>query len=106
METLMSKYQALDAEAFEAFENILKEKGQIDFFTSDMSFEENLDELPMVDRSNSMGDTVFLRVLSVLSGGLLDVVEDENQTKQFQIGFSEINDIYFKINLVDEMTSK
>ena len=97
--TFRDKYDALEVEVCKAFIALVKDKDII-FLTDDMNLEDDIDELPNVDKINSNGDQYFVRVLSIVNG-FLNVVEDENHTKTNTITFDDINDLYFAISLVE-----
>lgn len=102
MNELRKQYDQLQSDTHTAFDNLLTGT-PFQFLKPDMDLNEDLDQLPNVDYINSMGDQVYVRIKMIDAEGVIHYTKDEDQTAHGTMTFSDINDLYNKISLIEAM---
>lgn len=95
---LYNRYKELDKDLIEAFRELTEGK-EITF--ADDDYWENIDELPEADWVDKHGN-VRQGVITAIKENKV-VIEDQHEEETVKINFQDINDIYYKLKLIEDI---
>jgi hypothetical protein len=104
------EYQALENRVVEAFMKLREENEEIIFYKEEPDFDDMdealsiLEDCPTSFYNDKHGIERHIYILKIDKDGIF-AVESEDYKRVYSIGFNELNGLYYKIQLVEEMNN-
>ncbi len=109
MASLRDKFNLLQSECYKRFSDLLRDNASYNF-VSRLSEGIDLEEatmhslLPLIAFTiESNGSQTFEHVLDITADGEINTVKEEDITKKRVRKFSDVNDVYYMIELIEAM---
>jgi hypothetical protein len=101
MQVFRQRHEDLEADLSKAYSKLLEDKKEFIFLTEEDILNGDYDEYFEV-RSDITGSTYDVHIVRVDEEGI-EVVEAEDDSKRYYVGFSDLSEIQDRINLIENM---
>jgi hypothetical protein len=103
MKTIRQRYEELEIELSNTYSALKKDKEEFIFLTEEDIENGDFDDYFEV-RNDNTGGTHYVHIIKVNKNGI-EVLNSEDSTQRYYIGFRDLSDIQDKIYLIEKMQS-